>query len=175
MTRRPTTGPASLLTNSDFKTDDGNGWPAGWAHPAGVSWETEGDVRFLRFTASEPGKMLMVYRQLVMPQTLPPAMELHIRLRCEDVKVGEKSWFDARVLLQWKDANGKTLKPQPPAPNFHGSTKGWVDRSVYFSVPPRAHVLEIMPACSVSRAERWMSRSLRCCRQRPTSFLRLPP
>jgi hypothetical protein len=167
-----TNTPASLLSNGDFQTDDGNGWATGWPHPDGVTWEKEDNVRFLRFTAAEPGKMLMVYRQLVIPQPLPPALALHLRVRCEDVKPGEKPWFDARVLLQWKDANGKTLKLQPSAPNFHGSTKGWVDKTIYFSVPPHAHLLAIMPC--LFRVERG-TMDLSLLEVLPATADKLPP
>ena len=146
-TTAPTTGPAgvSLLSNADFKTDDGSGKPAGWQIKDGVTWEAEGDVKFLRFVSPEPGKMVMVYRQLKLPTPLPPALEVHVKARSQDLKPGEKLWFDGRVILQFKNADGKIVKPQPPAPNFKGTTKGWVDKSVFFAVPEGATTLEIMP------------------------------
>jgi hypothetical protein len=142
----PATAPsASLLSNSDFSVDDGQGKPAGWPTKEGVTWEQEGGVHFLRFKAAEPGKMVMAYRQMPLPKNHPPALEVHVRARYTDIKHGSKAWFDGRVILQFKDAAGKVVKPQPPAPNFTGTSKGWVDKSVYFAIPARATILEVMP------------------------------
>jgi len=135
----------SLLSNSDFKTDDGTGKPAGWPIKDGITWEQEGDLRFLRFTSPEAGKMVMAYRQIPVPASRPEALEVHVRARANDVKPGAKAWNDARVMIQWKDAKGKVLKQMPPAPAFKGTTNGWVDKRVYFAIPAKAAVLEIMP------------------------------
>src|SRR5260221_14204377 len=48
-------------------------------------------------------------------------------------------------MFSFKDASGKVLNPDPGAPNFRGSSQGWVEKKLVFKVPPRAHVLEIMP------------------------------
>jgi hypothetical protein len=137
---------ASLVSNGKFETDGGSNWPADWPHPEGATWEKEGDIHFLRLAASQPDKMLMAYRQIAIPTPRPPALELRVRVRYAGVKVGSKAWFDARVMMGFKDASGQDVKPQPPAPNFHGDSKGaWVDRSVFFKVPEKAATLDIMP------------------------------
>jgi hypothetical protein len=146
-TQPATTQPAavSLLSNSDFKTDNGQGAPAGWPVNDNITWLQEGDVRFLHFVSPEPGKMVMSYRQLILPEPHPPALEIHVRARSLDLKVGQKNWFDGRVMLQYKDADGKVVKAKLPALNFKGTSKDWIDKSAVFAVPARAHLLEVMP------------------------------
>ncbi len=135
----------SLLSNGDFRKDNGESWPEGWPHPEGTVWKTEDGVSFLRFEASQPDKMIMAYRQIVLPTPHPPALELRVKARYAELKPGKNSWFDGRVITQFKDKNGKVVKPQPKAPNFRGTSKGWVEKSVFFEIPAQAHILEIMP------------------------------
>jgi len=140
------TSAPSLLTNCDFSvaTKDPS-WPDNWPHPAGVTWEKEGDAHFLRLDSTTPGKMVMVYRQMPVPTNPPPALEVRIKVRYSNVKKGEKLWFDARIMSNFKDASGKVLKPAPPAPAFSGTSKGWVEKSFFIKVPEGATVLELMP------------------------------
>ena len=136
----------SLLSNSAF-TEDKNGdqWPDGWSRPEGAAWEQEGDLRFLRLKSSRPGQSILIYRQMTLPLPLPPALELRLKARHADIRRGEKKWFDGRVMMNFKNAEGKAVKPTPPAPAFVKSSDGWVERSVIFRVPASARTLEIMP------------------------------
>jgi hypothetical protein len=136
----------SLVSNGTFDTDGGNHWPAGWPHPDGVTWQSEGAIHFLRFQSPQADQMVMVYRQIPIPSPHPPALELRVRVRYADIEPGTKPWFDARVLLQFKDSTGQEVKPQPPAPNFRGDSRGaWVERSVFFKAPDSATTLAVMP------------------------------
>jgi len=143
----PISGSASsLLPNGDFAQASDGKWPDGWSHPDGATWESEGDVHFLRLQSAQPGQNILVYRQLVLPTPLPPGLELRLRVRYADVVPGEKSWFDARVMGHFENAEGKEItKAGFPAPYFRKSSKGWEDRSVFFAVPSNAHALDIMP------------------------------
>lgn len=138
---------ASLVANGTFDQDkNGDQWPDGWAHPSGTSWEKEGDRHFLRLQSSKPGETVMIYRQIALPSPLPPGLEYRLTVRYADIKRGSKKWFDGRIMGNFKDAAGKTIKKHAPAaPVFVGSSKGWEERSVFMRVPANAKVLEIMP------------------------------
>ena len=135
------------MSNGTFTLDaDGDQWPDGWPHPEGATWEKDGNVRFLRLRSSKPGQMVMLYRRIDLPKPAPAALEVRLRLRHTDVKAGEKQWYDARVMANFKDQAGRVLKPGPQTPNFRGSSKEWLDRVYLAQVPVGAAYFEIMPA-----------------------------
>ena len=137
---------AAILSNGDFQVDaDGDGVPDGWASPkGGVSYVRDGENRFLRLTSSTPDEMVITYRQVRVPKGVA-ALELTWKQRTAGLKVGTQSWFDARVMLQFKDAAGEKVAGGPPAPNTNKNSDGWSERGVKFLVPDGAVVLEIMP------------------------------
>ena len=67
-------------------------------------------------------------------------------MRCSDLKPGKEPWFDARILLDFKDAAGNKLSGGPSAPYTRKNTEGWVERRIQFLVPAEALTLEFMPA-----------------------------
>ena len=136
-----------LFPNGDFSiaTKDPT-WPDDWTHPAGVTWEKEGDFHYLHFQSTEPGQMMLAYRQMVLPSPPPPALEIRLKVRYLDVVPGEKSWFDARVMGKFENAEGQEMtKAGFPAPYFRKSSTGWEEKSVFVGVPPNAHALDLMP------------------------------
>lgn len=137
----------SLIPNADMESDTNNdGWPDGWPKLTGNStWEREGANRFIRVVATEPGKMLALFRQVRIPEGTR-ALELTYRIRTTDLKAGKQPWFDARVIMDFRDISDEKLKPSPRAPYIRGSTKGWIERSVAFMVPEGAVVLDVMPS-----------------------------
>jgi len=140
-------GRASLLSNPDFSLDrNADQWPDDWPKVNGSTWESEEGHHFMRLRADTPGETILLYRAVVLPSPPPPAVEVRLRVRHEDVQPGKQPWFDARVISHFKDQAGQTLKPEPLAPAFRGTFKGWVDKSFVAKVPPGAHLLEIMPA-----------------------------
>jgi endoglucanase len=136
----------SLLSNGDFSQATADpAWPDGWGHADGATWEAENGSHFLRLQSSQPGQMILVYRQMAVPSPAPPAMELRLLVRYTDVVPGEKSWFDARVMGHFKNAAGQVIKPELSAPYFRKSSKGWEERTLFFKVPRNAALLELMP------------------------------
>jgi hypothetical protein len=137
---------ANLFPNGNVEADiDGDHWPDHWPCPkVGGSWETEDGNHFLRLTSAQPGEMVMVFEQIRLPESVR-ALKLNFRMRVTDLKKGKQSWFDARIMMDFRDADGNKLKGAP-APNFGKSTDGWVERSVSFLVPDGARVLDFMPA-----------------------------
>ncbi len=139
--------PKNLISNGNFETDDDdNDQPDGWGTAkTGMSWESENGNRFYRLKAPAPGKMTMVYRLVPVPAGVR-AVELSWKQRITDLKPGKQAWFDARIMMEWKDAAGQKLKGAPSAPYSRKNTDGWVERSVKFLVPEGAVTLEFMPS-----------------------------
>jgi hypothetical protein len=138
---------APILSNGDFQTDaDNDGVPDGWAAPkGGVSYASEGTNRYLHLVSSKPDEMVMTYRQVRIPKGVK-AIEMSWKQRTSDLKVGKQSWYDARILLQWKSAANEKVEGSPPAPSTNKNSNGWIEKSIKFLVPDDAVFLELMPA-----------------------------
>lgn len=138
---------ASLLSNGDFEGPATSDSVApGWfnANTTNVSCVAEAGNHFLRLHSTEPGKMVMVYRSVPMKPDYK-ALELSYRVRFDDVQPGAQVWFDGRIMMNFKDADGKVLaSPSPPI--FRGTQNTWETRCQKFAVPEGAATLEIMPA-----------------------------
>jgi endoglucanase len=143
----PPAGGASLISNGNFEIDQNSDkWPDGWPHPAtGASWQDENGNHFLRLISMQAGQTVLLYREVAIPAGTK-ALELRWRWRTTDLKPGKEAWFDARVLMNFKDAAGKKLSPAPSAPYLRNSTDGWKNFSATISVPDGARSLEFMPA-----------------------------
>jgi endoglucanase len=95
--------------------------------------------------ATAPGQTTLLYRLIDLPAGTA-ALELTWRQRVSDLKPGKEPHFDARIMMEFKDAAGKKLSAKPSPPNTRRNTDGWVARSVRFLVPAEALTLEFMPA-----------------------------
>lgn len=136
----------SLISNGTFEIDkDADAWPDDWGKMATATWETEGDNHFLRLKSPEPGKMVLLYRPVNIPVGTK-AVELSWRQRISDLKPGKQAWFDARIMMEYKDAAGQKMKGAPVAPYARKNTDGWQERSIKFLIPEGARLLEFMPA-----------------------------
>ena len=135
------------VPNGGFEVDkNADGWPDGWVRAkSGVSSQAEGGNHFLRLVSSQPGETVLLYQPVTIPAGVT-AIELTWRQRVSGLKPGKQPWFDARIMMEFKDAAGKKLSAKPPPPNTRKSTDGWVARSVKFLVPADARMLEFMPA-----------------------------
>ncbi len=129
----------NLLANGNFESG-----AEGWPQPAGASIEAEGANHFLRLKSSAPGQTVNVYRQV--PVAGMVTLQLTFRTRHSDVKRGAQPWFDARVILDFKDDAGKVVKGAPGHPFFTGSSDGWKEKSLRFEVPSTATTFSLMPA-----------------------------
>ena len=135
----------SLVSNGNFEADkNADKWPDDWGRLTNGGWESEGDNHFLRITAPEPGKLNSLYRLFDLPAATK-ALELKWRQRITDLKPGKEAWFDARIMMNFKDAAGNKVEGGPGAPYTRGSTNGWVAKSAQFLVPENALTLEFMP------------------------------
>lgn len=138
--------PASLIANGDFQKDENaDGAPDGWSQPKGtISYGVEGENKFVRITSEKPGQLALLYRPVNIPAGTK-ALELTWKQRLTNLKPGAQSWFDARIMMNWKDAAGAKMKGSPSAPYARKNTDGWQERSVKFLVPEGATLLEFMP------------------------------
>jgi hypothetical protein len=138
---------ASLIANSNMETDaDGDGWPDGWPGlKAGGSWEKEDGNRFIRMTSTAPGSTVMLYREIRVPAGVG-ALELTWRQRVTGLKRGAKSWFDARIMMEWMNAERGKVSPGPKPAATGRDTDGWVDKTTTFLVPEGASILKFMPS-----------------------------
>ena len=117
-------------------------WPA--ANPAkGVTYETEDGNRFARIHSA--GGTAMLYREIAIPEGTE-ALRLAWRWRVTDLRKGAKSWFDARIMMEFMDANRAKVGGAPGAPNRGKDTDGWEQRSIEFLVPENARTLKFMPS-----------------------------
>ncbi|MEX0774540.1 MAG: glycoside hydrolase family 5 protein [Phycisphaeraceae bacterium] len=138
----------ALLSNGDFETLK-DGAPVGWfgKNTDNISVQEEAGNHFLRLKVTEPpesAKTVLVYRSVDLPADAK-ALELSYRVRYEDIKVGKEAWFDGRIMMNFKDAEKKVVKPAPKHPNFRGTNKEWTARTQKMLVPQGAKTLEIMP------------------------------
>jgi endoglucanase len=146
-------GGASLLPNVGFEAAASAGKPDGWPTPAGVTYEAEGgDAKggdagkpnhFLRITSPQPGANVSVFQAVRLPPDVR-AIELRYKVRFENVKRGKQSWFDGRIMMNFKGPDGQAVAPNPSHPNFKGTAAAWAERVQQFRVPDGAATLEMV-------------------------------
>ncbi|MCG3147572.1 MAG: hypothetical protein PCFJNLEI_01012 [Verrucomicrobiae bacterium] len=135
----------SLIANGDFATT------TGWHAPSTtISYPQDGENTFLRLQSTEPGQNVLIYRAIPLPPEVK-ALELSYRVRFEGIKPGEQPWFDGRIMMNFKDADKKTVG-SPSAPSFRGTKAEWETRTQSFLVPEDATTLEFMPTLFQAQA-----------------------
>ncbi len=145
----------NILSNGDFESAKWDpAWPDEWGNPGDgtVTWEQHGpdanggggNGHFLRLQAAAPGKSILEYRSIPLRPEWK-AIEVTLRGRTTNLKVGDELWHDARVVLDFKNKARKKIGSGSPI--YFGSTsKGWVKRRSAFLIPDGAVTLEVMPA-----------------------------
>lgn len=83
------------------------------------------------------GQMSMVYTPVFFPKGTEGVV-VSGEAKWSDVVRGDKPWFDARVLLKFKDSDGKDVKPEPRPTYVQKPTNGWQERENSFLVPQSA-------------------------------------
>lgn len=136
----------SLISNGTFETDKNNdAWPDQWGKvKTGGSWENEDGNHFLRLKSTTPGETVLLYHTIDLPAKTA-ALELTWKQRTSDLKAGKEPYFDARIMLDFKDAAGKKMARKPTPPYTRGNS-GWTEKKTQFLVPEGAVTLEFMPA-----------------------------
>ena len=136
----------SLLTNPEFvlATKDPT-WPDDWGKGAGISWETENGKHFLRLTSTEPGKMIMAYREMPIPAGVK-TLQITIRFRSTGVVAGEKNYMDARAIFHFLDASRKQVVGDPKTLDLTRNDGSWNTATEQCVVPTGAATLVLMPS-----------------------------
>ena len=102
----------------------------------------EGEL-YAHLVSTTPGKMLNDYKEYGLPEGVD-ALKLSWKWNVANLKTGDKPWFDARVLIKFKDAEGREVKPEPRPTYVQKSTGGWQERENAFLVPKEAVKLVVM-------------------------------
>src|SRR5688572_17834122 len=92
---------ASLIANGTFEASADGVKPDDWALGEGASWGKEGDNHFLRLVSPRPGANVTVYRAVNLAPEVK-ALELSYKVRHEGIKKGKQSWFDGRIMMNFK-------------------------------------------------------------------------
>lgn len=133
----------SLITNGDFERVRDSSKPVDWGLSENATWEEEGGNHFMRLRSPQPGANVTVYRAIPLGAEVR-AVELSYKVRFEGVKRGKKSWFDGRIIMNFKGVAKQAVSPSPKPPTFIGSSNGWVQKTQQFRVPEGASVLEML-------------------------------
>ena len=134
--------PVELIKNADLESSREPNQPTGFA-PAknGVVWMNEKDNHFVRITAA-PGKLVMWYQSFTIPAG-HGKMSLSLRVRYENIKVGDQNWHDGRIMMNFLDAQGsKTSATGGP---WKGTSDGWKAFTKTYDIPAGTVKLEFMP------------------------------
>lgn len=143
----PATPKLPFVSNNGFdvwrSTPNGD-WPVDWSSGKGISWHREEGRAFLRLTQTEPGKLIMVYRDFDIPADVK-AFRFDTIARAADIVSGEKAWFDARIILQFINENKAKVKGSPsPIIISRKGTTDWKEVTKKFAVPEGATRIECM-------------------------------
>jgi len=137
---------ANLVINGSLEAPNATkDYALGWAKARGgkVSWLAEAGDHFIRLESTEPGKMVSIYHPVALQGA--KAVELTVKARVTGLVRGDQSWFDARVMSNFRDAGGAEIKSASKPIAFGKDTDGWVERKVVMTVPEGAVMLAILP------------------------------
>ena len=134
----------NLIPNGTFQTDSsGSGAPDGWKLASGITWEQEGGRHFMRLTQQQPGKLLMLYREVKIPAGTK-AIEIGFQYRVSGIQKGAQGWFDARAIFHYLDGTRQQVKPEPRAMTFTSGT--WTEVTQKVEVPEGVAMVVLMPS-----------------------------
>lgn len=140
----------SLISNPGFTLDENlDEWPDGWSKGKGITWHQEAapELSYLRLKTEEPGQKVVLYKAIKLSAAVR-TLDYVIQARAFDVVGGDESWHDARVILEFRDANNVKVAPVPPAliVSRAGSAPDWKRFSGQLEVPAGAVNLVIVGA-----------------------------
>jgi len=135
----------NLFPNGEFDQPNSDStWPAKIGKPSkgSYSWEDEAGERFIRMSMVEPLQTVMIYQQFGLKGA--DRVEIKVRARVTGLVKGPKSWFDARIMGDFRGSASQKIKDIKPIV-FGRDTDGWVERSVIAEVPQGAIFMALMP------------------------------
>ncbi|MFH1496718.1 MAG: cellulase family glycosylhydrolase [Verrucomicrobiota bacterium] len=138
---------AALVDNAAMDIDaNQDNWPDAWPAVPGNAgtWETEGSNRFIRLTSPRPGALVTLARDIPLPAGTS-AVELSWNQRITNLAPGAQSG-DARVVLEFFDANRAKLPSDAPIAYYREDSAGWEPKTGTVTVPRGAALLRVTPA-----------------------------
>lgn len=145
----PASAPAELLGNPTLSDDkNGDGWPDGWPRGAGLAWHRHEppELSFIRLQPVEPGKSVLLFRDLRLPSKTTSVSFL-VKARAREVVIGPEPWHDARVVWEFRDGQGGKIGAAPtPLIVSRGGSKDWRVFSGKLAVPEGAVSLGVLVA-----------------------------
>ena len=135
-----------LLKNGSFETPDASGQrPAHWGWSGAMQWVSENGNHWIVQDAATPASMSA-------SQNLPLGdnvwkLRVSGRVRVTHVVLGAEGWHNARLAMQFQDADRKMVGAWPNVLNFTGSTEGWQEQQRDYLVPAGAKWLSL--SCSL--------------------------
>lgn len=135
-----------LLKNGSFETADKSGArPADWNLGGPIQWANENGNHWIVEDATAPASFSA-------SQDLPIGdnywkLRLTCRVRVTDVVLGLEGWHNARIAMQFQDADRKMVGAWPNVLNYTGSTDGWQTDTRDYIVPVGAKWLSL--SCSL--------------------------
>jgi hypothetical protein len=143
---------APLLSNGDFSVAIQNpAWPDDWKQKPGIDWEAEGGVHYLRFAAG-PSQSIELAREIFMPPTSGiRALQITVRYRTHDLKIGAGKGRDAQISLHFFDAVRIEFDPAPEPIVFSSDASNWT--VVTRNVAVREHATSVVVALGLNRVE----------------------
>lgn len=142
----PAQAAADILKNGNMELDaNGDGWPDEWARHKDATREVEDENHFIRLKSPEPGATVLLFQKVPLPAGAQ-ALEMSWRQRTSDLHPGKNAWFDARIMLEFRDASDQKLPSGPGAPFLRKSTNAWEEKSTQFLVPEGATSFVFMPS-----------------------------
>ncbi len=137
---------ASLIENPSMETDaNADGRPDAWpAAGANVSWPQENGNHFLSLTSARAGSLVTYPREIQLPAGTS-SLELAWKQRISNLVPGAQSG-DARIMVEFFDAQRNKLPADIPQPSYHENTDSWEAQTGTITVPAGARTLRITPA-----------------------------
>lgn len=139
--------PPNLLVNGSFTFDaNGDHWPDGWSRGGHLAWKREEGRDFMRIGPGAANATVTLQRVIRIPSGVTQ-LDFTAVARAIEIEPGLESWHDARIVLQFKNANDAIVRGGPPAVVIcrRGSTD-WKAYERTFPVPHGAFYLECMVA-----------------------------
>jgi hypothetical protein len=145
----------NLVPNGNFEADANfAGWPDGWGRKGqiqGISYEVENGKHFMRLTAPDPEKELMLYRMIPLPRGVRN-VEVTVRYRTSGVVKGQTPPGDARAVIHFLAGRrfghlefGQEFVPQEGEIAFTAVGPAWTEVRQRYAVPEGATKLQFMP------------------------------
>lgn len=139
-------GKVQLLKNGSMELDaNADNWPDDWPRHKDATREVEQGNHFIRLKSPSPGATVLLFQSVPLPAGAK-GLEMKWKQRASDLKPGAQAWFDARIMLEFRNAEDKKVAGAPGAPYLRKSTTGWVERSLSISVPEGATHFVFMPS-----------------------------